>query len=368
MIAKENVKPLVDYLPELQQRRERLTRFWAGEDIGRPPISIMPANSFRQKFDINEQFDCIVPYIIRALDLPGDYVPNFWPDTGTTVLPSVFGGEFIMEDDNNKRWIKPVLKSLDEVDSLEKPNALSGLVQEEFERCCRWRDLTDGQWPVSPPDMQGPVMIASMLMDQTELIIGMYEKPDQVRKLLRLCTDVILDVLELYDREFGDAFSPQTWPHVWFPATMGFTLTQDSIPVLSPEFYREFELPLVREISQRRGGLYIHCCGTLEHALDELARIPNLFGMDHSYPESNAEVIIQKLGARTVITSGRSPRSGNRFPRLVDYYRYLIERVPPESRIWFIFGSAPQTHACLELLGLPDMKRRFEKFVPVEDG
>jgi len=358
------IEKLNGKLEECERRKERLRRFWAGEDIGRPPVSLIPYDmSPRQIFDAQEQFKRIAPYMLRIMELPGDAVPVFWPDMGTVTLASVFGGEIIREDEGRYLWLKPRFKSLDEVATFEMPDVLSGLVKEEFDRCRRWRDATEGKWPVSPPDMQGPVNIATLLIDQTEFIIGMYEKPEMVKRLLRLCTDVIIEVVRAYEREFGEALCRITWPHVWFPSELGFTLTQDSIPTLSPSLYREFELPFVKELAEKIGGPYIHCCGEFEYALDSLAEIRNLIGIDHSYPGSRAEVILEKLGTGIVLTSHASSQGQTQFPTEDKYLEYLLDRLPEGARMWYIFAAdTPEvTSSCLDILKLDGMKEAYEQ-------
>jgi len=365
----EEIERLNDFLPELGARKERLRRFWRGEDIGRPPVSFIPYDMTpRQKFDEEKQFKLAAPYILRIMELPGDTIPVFWPDMGTIALASVFGGDILRESESDLNWIKPVFSSLEEAVTIEMPDVLSGQVKVEFDRCRRWRDMTKGKWPVSPPDMQGPVSIASMLIDQSELIVGMYEKPDIVKRILRVCADVILEVLKIYEMEFGEALAHSTWPHVWFPRDFGMMLTQDSIPSLSPRLYEEFELPLVKELSEKAGGLYIHCCGVFEYALEGLKQVPNIIGIDHAYPHSRAEVIIEKLGVQTVITSNPSSQGETEFPTLDKYIEFLQTALPEGARMWYVLpADLPEVASrSLEVLGLDEMKRAFEKMCPVQ--
>ena len=316
----------------------------------------------RQIFDdLDFQVEKMMRFTERVLTLPGDMIPIFWPDYGTVALASTFGGELRREGDGANIWIKPVLVSLDEVKNLEPPNPISGLVLKEFEACRKWRDVAGGTIPVSFPDIQGPVNIASMLIDTTELICGMYEKPEAVHRLLRLCTDVIISVVEAYRKEFGELLAPITWPHVWFPQRYGITLTQDSIPILSPKLYREFELPLVREISERLGGVYIHCCGEFEHVLEEVKEIPNLRGVDHAYPMSHADKILSALGTDITITSGVASRGDPEFPSYDLYLEHLLSVLPKGARFWPILpaNDVKVTSHSLELLGLSEMREKY---------
>jgi len=353
--------------PEIARRQARLLDFWAGKDIGRPPLTFMPYNlGARQMFaDPVAQLEKYGRCYQTVMALPGDFVPAFWPDLGTISLASVFGGEVLKESDGQRRWIKPAFQTIEDIVHVEPPEILSGLVKEEFDRCRRWREATRGLGLVAPPDMQGPVNIASLLLDTSELLAGFYTEPETVRRLLRLCADVILGVLAAYRKEFGPAFVPVTWPHVWFPDGFGLTLTQDSIPFLSPALYREFELPLVREISRANGGVYVHCCGDCEHALADLATIPNLIGFDHAYPHCHTGTAARVLGTRTTFSVGVSSRGAAEFPAQDVFIKHLLPTLPKGARLWHVLpADDPAVSAgMLEALGLPEMRAQYETAV-----
>ncbi len=215
--------------------------------------------------------------------------------------------------------------------------------------------------PVFWPDM-GPVNMACLLMSTNDLLTAMYTDPELVHKLLRLCADVILSVLKTYRKQFGTNFVPVTWPLVWFPDGWGTCLTQDALPFLSPSLYREFELPLVKEIAAASGGVYLHCCGECEHVLDDLATPGNVRGFDHAYPHSRAPVILKKPGYSTVLTSGVSSRGQAEFPSQADYLRKLLPQLPGKARLWHVL---PAQHPelvgrLLQVLGLPEVWQDYQ--------
>jgi len=361
------------YGDEIERRKRRLRDFWKGKDIGRPPLSFVPYSlEPRQIFDdANLQFEKAARYFSMIMELPGDNVPVFWPDMGTISLVSVFGGELIKESDGQNQWIKPAFSSLEDVRNLEPPDVMSGLVKEEFDRCRRWRDITDGFGYVAPPDIQGPVGNAILAIKQEEFFIGMYTEPELAHKLLRLCTNVILEVLSVYRKEFGDSFIPVTWPYVWIPEGMGISLTQDSLPLLSPRLYREFELPYVKEIARKTGGVFMHCCGQFEHSLEEIKEIPGLIGIDPSYPLSRIEKIIEVLGKDIVITPGLNSKGIDEFPSYDRYVEHLIKTLPADVRLWYILpADNPEEYfdvsaaiATLKLLGLNHILEEYQEVI-----
>ncbi|HOL21470.1 MAG TPA: uroporphyrinogen decarboxylase family protein [bacterium] len=360
------------YDDRIEERKRRLKDFWDGKDIGRPPLSFIPYSyEPRQIFDdVNLQMEKAYRYFTTIMELPGDNIPVFWPDMGTVCLASLFGGELIREGNGHNIWIKPAFTSTEELRYIEAPDLLNALVKEEFDRCRRWRDLTDGFGYIAPPDMQGPVNLAILVMDANEFFVGMYTEPELIHKLLRLCTEVISGVLDMYRREFGDAFVPVTWPYIWFPDGMGVSLTQDSLPFLSPELYRKFELPYVKDISERNGGVFVHCCGKFEHNLEVMKEIPGLKGIDASYPLSHIEKIVEVLGMDIVITPNLNSKGIDEFPSYERYVEHLIKTLP-DVRFWYILpADSPESHfnadatiKTLKILKLDHIAKEFQRVI-----
>ena len=51
------------------------------------------------------------------------------------------------------------------------------------------------------------------------------------------------------------------WPYTLFPCDVGMVLTEDLMPLLSPELYQQFGLPFLERLSREFGSLQVHCCG-----------------------------------------------------------------------------------------------------------
>jgi hypothetical protein len=56
----------------------------------------------------------------------------------------------------------------------------------------------------------------------------------------------------------------------------GITLSEDEVGVVSREMFVELFLPELAELSDRYGGIGVHCCANARHQWDGIARIPNL--------------------------------------------------------------------------------------------
>ncbi len=60
------------------------------------------------------------------------------------------------------------------------------------------------------------------------------------------------------------------WPYNWLPDDLGVVFTEDLMPLLSPELYREFGVPYLKRLADTFGGAFIHCCGEFEQHLPAL--------------------------------------------------------------------------------------------------
>lgn len=65
----------------------------------------------------------------------------------------------------------------------------------------------------------------------------------------------------------------------------GLSITVDEIGSISSEMYREFFEEDLRTLSQRYGGLGVHCCANSRHQWENLRRLPGLRMLNLVRPE-----------------------------------------------------------------------------------
>ena len=121
-------------------------------------------------------------------------VYSLHPYTGVGLFASAFGcrTEFPAIGDPVTH---PVLHSIDEVDRLTVDLAKADLVNLTIDKIKYFLDRTHGQVPVSFPDLQSPMNVASLVLDYTELLCALATDPEKVHTLLRMITDVMEEVL-----------------------------------------------------------------------------------------------------------------------------------------------------------------------------
>lgn len=64
----------------------------------------------------------------------------------------------------------------------------------------------------------------------------------------------------------------------------GLTLSEDEAGAIGPEMFRTFCLPALERLSDRFGGIAVHCCADSERQWDNFVKIPGLRLMNINQP------------------------------------------------------------------------------------
>ena len=77
---------------------------------------------------------------------------------------------------------------------------------------------------------------------------------------------------------------------------------------VSPEMFKEFEMPYITRLAEYFGMIYYGCCERLDDRLEHVKKIPNLKKISCS-PWSNRENFIQKIGSDLIMSYKPTPAS-----------------------------------------------------------
>lgn len=269
-----------------------------------------------------------------------DIIPSFFPDFGTVSTAAMYGGKLIPAADGGSIHIEPVARSLDEFLTLQPCRFEESDYQRAIDLyrqvCAR---LGTDEVCTRTPDFQGPLNTLALLMDQTELMIDMMERPEAVETALDRITDTLIACTERYRQILGpEKVIGNIWPYVALPDGVGVGITQDFMPLVSAHDYARFELPLLKRIADRFGGVYIHCCGKWAHHLPALAASGiKIWGVEVHEPETRVEDVYAVFGDRVAITPYVAPTGQHEFPTLASLVRSWKGRPHTRGRYWFCF-------------------------------
>ena len=255
---------------KIQKTESFLRNLWAGRE--KTAYSAYPSEpNYRQAVDIHDMAEKAAENILRGANLPGFNIPRLIADFGTVSTAAYWGGERYTPV-GGCIGIKPVVESAEDVESAKPQDASGG----DVERGVRlWRlvseKLSTDRLPCSFIDIQGPLNTAALIWKQEEFMISMYTEPGAVHALLESVTEQIIRIIHEMKERIGRISGP-LWPYIWLPTDIGVGITEDYMPLLSPELYNEFGVPYVERISEALGGIFLHCCGKFEHQLENLVK------------------------------------------------------------------------------------------------
>lgn len=163
------------------------------------------------------------------------FLPGFWSEFGMCTEPSAFGVKCIFPQDEFP-FAHKVIKSIDDIDSIEKPNpSTDGLLPFMLNRLkLMLPRIEDTGHKIRFAVARGPLNIASYLMGSTEFLTTMMMQSDKIHQLLRIITDYLKDWLHLQMETF--------------PTIDGIFLLDDIIGFMGENEFKEFGLPYFKEL------------------------------------------------------------------------------------------------------------------------
>jgi hypothetical protein len=268
--------------------------------------------------------------------------PAFLADFGTITMAKPWGGRIEISNDGFP-FIHPAAQSIDEALEIEPAE------NPDLEAAVRlYREVRAASGIADPgfktPDFQGVLNTAALVVDQTALFMAMLDEPDKVHAFLdRVCTTNIR-FMQTLRADVGRA-DGNIWPYIWLPGRFGVGITEDMMPLLGVDEYREFGIPYLRRIADELGGVFIHCCGEWARHAPTLAESGiRIRGMEHHHPFTRFEEVRDALKGVVFVPYFAGFKSSE-FPDYVSYVRHLLGQRRPGDRIAITITDSPDWKA-----------------------
>ena len=279
-----------------QEFLERVHRFLAGEDR-RPILSVCHQQRYRQMEDEDEMVK-VACEVLHEDIADGVPLPTFLADFGTVSTAALFGGAIVPAnpDSGAMKYIHPVTDDVAEVLAMtprrfEESDFQKGL--DLYRRVCATlgSEAPDGVF-LRTPDFQGALNTLSLVVNQTELMVAMVERPEVVKAALNHIVDILIAYYKRFYAEAGKGrVLGNIWPFIVLQEQYGVVLTEDYMPLLGAEHYEEFGLPPLKRVSDAFGGVHAHCCGNYRQHLKAMrASGVKYLGLEVYYPERMEDV------------------------------------------------------------------------------
>lgn len=224
-----------------------------------------------------------------------DRVLNIRTNYGTCILPSAFGAElFIMDDELNTLPTNRPLAGDDPLSALldvGMPPVEAGLVGRCYETAEYYKDVIAGYpnirehvW-IYHPDFQGPIDVVELLLGSGMFLL-FYDQPERLKQATALVSDFYVAALKRWEQVVPRR-DPDYSAH-WGQFFKGQVMVRDdSLMNLSPDVYREFVMPHEHRVLEQFDGGAVHFCGKVDHAIDDLTDTKWLTAVNMSQPELN---------------------------------------------------------------------------------
>ena len=182
---------------------------------------------------------------------------------GGFVIPALLGAEIDFAP-NAAPQPKPIEMTVEEIEALEKPNfkttwPMTQLIAD--------MDALEAEYGylVGDTNTDGLLNAAYHLYGQN-LFIDFYEAPQRVQRLLELIGELIVDVA-LYLRERTGSCSVAVNRMVSHIDPGLFLHANCSVQMISPDSYRDIQLPIEQRMAERIQPYGIHHCGNNMHKI-----------------------------------------------------------------------------------------------------
>ena len=329
----------------IKTRETKLRNFW-NRDSGSPRSILQVHNGkdfpVRQIEDDETVVNNAINQMISSANLSEDYLPWFGPDFGTISTAVYWGGEVIYPEDGCV-FIKPVIYDVDDVDRLIDPMQAN---LADVQRAKVLKDkvadrLGSDRFWVRSVDFQGPLSTVGLIWEQTDLFCAMHTDPDKVHKVMQIVTDQLIGMANALKSEVGPQCGP-TWPYIWLPDDIGFGVTEDLMPLMSPGLYKEFGAPYLKQFAEAVDGAFVHCCGEFEQHLAGLKESgAKIIGFDYCEPHTRTEAIFDTFGSELVYHIGISPQGEKIWGDTANFINTHLSKVAPQDmRFYFCVDTA----------------------------
>ena len=322
-------------LDKLNKTRKILRKFWNG-DFKTVYSSYSSDYDYRQTENMMTMVDLACKNLQSEADLSGYNIPRLMVDFGTVSTAAYWGGK-VYRPDGGCVWIDPIIYATADVSKMKAIASNLGDNQKmlDFYNIVK-RKLNTDSLPCTTFDIQGSLNTLSLMWEQQDFMMAMYDYPDTVHEALDLVTTHLIEVIKTSHNMIPSIEAP-LWPYIWLPTDIGIGITEDYMPLISPELYKNFGLPYVRRFADEFGGLFIHCCGQFSHHIDNLVNSGiNIIGMEFVYPNIDIKRLFKTFGDSAVFVPNIMDNCIPEFGSMTDYFKYVHSIRTPDTRLWYI--------------------------------
>jgi len=221
---------------------------------------------------INWAYDSYNLQLELADKIADDKVPALSPYTGTEIFAEAFGCG-VRYPSNDMPFALPKYFDIKDAAAMKTPDFHDTPLYDLFEAARRLLQRAGSGAALQLPDVQSPLGVAALILRKEEFYVAMSEEPQAVHEMVAKTQALITAFIDEWFREFGHKYIAH-YPSYYMDS--GITLSEDEIGAFSPTMFEEFCLNPLNDLSDRYGGIGIHCCANSRHQWDNLKKVKSL--------------------------------------------------------------------------------------------
>jgi hypothetical protein len=208
----------------------------------------------------------------RLAWLDDDSLPYLDVYTGTEIFAAAFGCQVHYPEDNMP-FALPLIQSAQEASRLSIPDLDSPYIAPLFQVAEELRRRAGPDVLLHRVDMQSPMDVAALIWEKSSFYTALIEVPEAVLELAHKVKAFQVRFLDEWFSRFGREFIAH-YPDYYM--AWGITLSEDEVGAVSTRIFERLFLPELVDLSNRYGGLGMHCCATARHQWANFRKIPGL--------------------------------------------------------------------------------------------
>lgn len=287
----------------------------------------------------------------RAEWLHDDLVPSLKMLTGTEIFAEAFGCA-VHRPTDNMPFALPLIHSPAEVSRVRVPELSRSSLAYLFEMADELARRAGPEAAFRMVDVQSPMDIAALVMEKSAFLTALLDAPEVVRELADKTQELLAAFLDEWFRRYGVGFVAH-FPDYYMPR--GITLSEDEVGVVNADMFVEFFLPHLNALSDRYGGIGMHCCATARHQWAHFKRIRGLRILNLCQPlETTVEAYREFAPHCAQMHANIAAGPVGTWPA----------QYPPEARVVLEFGAQTREEAVAAAASLNDYRRNNESGRP----
>jgi len=287
--------------PGWERSLARWRAFWEGKVADRPPVLIYRMASFASDISSETTAEVSGPNTVLARQLayydpaqnadlweraekglathaqwPDDMPPALVAGGGVHFTGAVFGAP--VRATANMLTSSPIIEDWAQADTV-RYDPDNAWVRRALSLAQQLVARSGGRYAVTPGLIEGPSDVCAALRGITQLAGDLYEYPREVARLAAKGAEAwqryaraLFEVVPLCDDGTVTQWS------LWAPGRAA-ALQEDFCTVISPRQYRQFFLPLDRELARSVDILWVHVHAGAIHLVDELLTVEEIRGI-----------------------------------------------------------------------------------------